>query len=241
MKYKALYISDVHLGLSSLRLDELTKFIKDNKFENIFLVGDIIDHWKLKRRWHWNESYNKFVRRIIKESEKTNVVYITGNHDDFLRELTGQSIGKIKIVDEYIFENTTLIVHGDLFDTVIQTSPWLAKLGAVGYELLLKMNRGYDFIRRVIFRRKTHWSLSKAIKAKVKNAATFIGNFEECLTNHAKSLHCDTVVCGHIHTPKVDLINNVLYVNCGDFVESRSVVVQTYETGAEKFKHIFFD
>lgn len=232
MKYKSVFISDLHLGIKSVDPDILTDFLKDNEFENIFLVGDIIDLWKLKRSWHWPEANNRFIRRILKESKKTNVIYLTGNHDEFLRIISGFNLGNIKIEDEYIYESgdrKVLLVHGDLFDSVVKHNVKLAKLGAVGYELLLKINVASDFVRKKILRRKTHWSLSAAIKGKVKNAVKYINRFEESMADYAKSKDCDTIIAGHIHSPTIREVNGISYINCGDFVESLTIIVETEE------------
>lgn len=230
MKYKSVFISDLHLGIKNVNPDLLTDFLKENEFENIFLVGDIIDFWKLKRNWHWPEPNNRFIRRILKESKKTNVIYITGNHDEFLRMISGFNLGNIKIEDEYIYESggkRILLVHGDLFDSVVKHNVRLAKLGAIGYELLLKINIISDFVRKKILRKKTHWSLSAAIKGKVKNAVKYINRFEESMADYAKIKECDIIIAGHIHSPTIREVNGIKYINCGDFVESLTIVVET--------------
>lgn len=230
MKYKSVFISDVHLGVKSVKPDILTDFLKNNEFENIFLVGDIIDFWKLKRSWYWPEANSRFIRRILKESKKTNVVYITGNHDEFLRLISGFSLGNIKIEDEYVYDSKSgkiLLVHGDLFDSIVKHNVRLAKLGAIGYELLLKINVFSNFIRKNIMRKKNHWSLSAAIKGKVKNAVKYINRFEESMADYAKVKDCSIVIAGHIHSPTIKEVEGVKYINCGDFVESLTIVVET--------------
>lgn len=240
MKYKSVFISDLHLGIKSVDPEPLINFLKENEFENIFLVGDIIDFWKLKRSWHWPESNNKFLRFILKKSKKLNVVYLTGNHDEFLRVISGFNLGNIKIENEYIYEtgqNKVLLIHGDLFDSVVKHRIKLAKIGAIGYELLLKINVISNFIRKRILLKKNHWSLSAFIKGKVKNAVKYINSFEEKIVYYAKEKGCNIVACGHIHCPCIKRINEVLYINTGDFVESLTIVVET-EDG--EFKIIDF-
>lgn len=240
MKYKSIFISDLHLGIKSVDPNILTDFLKENEFENIFLVGDIIDLWKLKRNWHWPEKNNRFIRRILKESKTTNIVYLTGNHDEFLRIISGFNLGNIQIEDEYIYEsnnNKILVVHGDLFDSIVKHNVKIARLGAIGYELLLKINVVSNFIRKKILRKKTHWSFSSAIKGRVKKAVKYINRFEESLAEYAKIKDCQYVIAGHIHCSTIKKYDNVTYINIGDFVESLTVVIET-ENG--KFSTIDF-
>lgn len=227
--YKSVFISDVHLGISGIQIDKLTDWIKEVKFENLFMVGDIIDHWKLKRSWHWPQPNNKFVRTIMKKAKKANVYYLPGNHDDFLKEFDDLNFGDILIKNEIEYEaldgRKILVCHGDEFDSVVKKGVKLAKLGSVGYELLFWLNQKINAIRRFIGFKK-HWSLSAYIKSKVKNAIKYINRFEDTLIDYAKHKKMDAVICGHIHQPIIKEIHGFTYMNCGDFVENLTVLVE---------------
>jgi len=235
--YKAIYISDLHLGVTTWQVDILINFLKENKFDYIFLNGDIIDCWKLSRKFRWPQRYNKFIKLLFKLSKNTKIIYLIGNHEGKIEWLSDYNIGTIEIKEQYQFENI-LIMHGHQFDELVKNNIKLAKLGSIGYEWLLKFNGLYTWIRRNIFYCKSHWSLSSAIKKQVKNACKFISNFEDTLSFYAKQNNAQAIMCGHIHSPNIKKINNIIYFNSGDFVENLTLIVQTKKN---KFKLIRFN
>jgi len=217
-----LYLSDVHLGSKGCNAKEVLKTLKNYNAKNLVLVGDFIDGWLLQRRMYWPQSHNNVIQYVLKLSKKgTKVIYITGNHDEFLRSYSGEQFGDIEIVDEYI-EGSIWTTHGDLYDGIVKLH-WLGKLGGRGYELSIMLDR---WMKRVGFR----VSLSKWLKSKVKEAVKFVTNFENALAKEAVERGCDTVLCGHIHTPSDKIIENgVRYLNCGDWIENNSYIVKTLE------------
>jgi len=217
-----LYLSDVHLGSKGCNAKEVLKTLKNYNAKNLVLVGDFIDGWLLQRRMYWPQSHNNVIQYVLKLSKKgTKVIYVTGNHDEFLRSYSGEQFGDIEIVDEYI-EGSIWTTHGDLYDGIVKLH-WLGKLGGRGYQLSIMLDR---WIKRMGFR----VSLSKWLKSKVKEAVKFVTNFENALAKEALERGCDTVLCGHIHTPSDKIIENgVRYLNCGDWIENNSYIVKTLE------------
>lgn len=229
-RYRAIWISDIHLGTSGCKAEFLLDFLRWNDARHLYLVGDIIDGWQLKKGWYWKQSHNDVVQKILRKSRKgTQVTYIAGNHDEVVRQFLGMAFGDIRIVDEtthQLLDGRVLwVTHGDLFDGVIQHAKWLAHLGDSLYTLILKLNHHFNQIRHRLG--LSYWSLSQYLKHRVKNAVAFITTFEEALTNEAKRRGYDGVVCGHIHKPEIRNINGVLYCNDGDWVESLSALVET--------------
>ena len=218
MKVKALFISDVHLGSKGSQAPELLQTLKQYEPEYLFIVGDFIDGWLLKKRHYWTQDFTNVIRKILSYSKKgTQVIYITGNHDDFLRHYTPLDLGEnIKIVDEYIFEDY-YITHGDLYDGIVSMK-WLGVLGSVGYEMAIGIDH---FMKRLGYKR----SLSKYLKKKVKNAVKFITDFENQLAYQAKERNCKGVITGHIHTPSDRHIKGIHYLNCGDWIENNSYII----------------
>jgi UDP-2,3-diacylglucosamine pyrophosphatase LpxH len=222
MKVDALFISDVHLGSKGSNPDELLKVLKKYEPKQLFIVGDFIDGWLLKKRMFWNQSFTNVIRKILSYSKKgTEVIYITGNHDDFLRSYSGTDLGNIQIVDEYEW-NGYYISHGDLYDGVVQLK-WLGVLGGWGYEIAIMIDR---FLKNRLGYKK---SFSKMAKNKVKSAVKFITNFEKQLGYQAIMRDCKGVICGHIHTPENKTIQikekDIHYLNCGDWIENNSYIV----------------
>ena len=239
LSYKTIFISDVHLGTLDCKIDEVNHFLKHTHCEKLVLNGDIIDGWSLARRGGWTDQHTRFVRLVLKKVEKrdTEVVYLRGNHDDFLERCLPLLFGKIKVVNEHIHENPKgkyLVVHGDGFDAVTVNHKWLAVLGDIGYQSLLRINRFYNHYRA--WRGKEYFSLSKAIKAKVKSAVSFVGKYEDQLQNLARKRGCDGIICGHIHTPDDKMVGDIHYVNSGDWVESLTAIVED-EEGSQEVIH----
>lgn len=217
---KTLFISDVHLGSRGSNPTELYKLLSKEQPDQIFLVGDIIDGWLLKKRFYWNKDCTDVIRKILSYSNKgTKVIYITGNHDDFLRSYSPYDFGNIQIVDEFEW-NGYLITHGDLYDGIVQLK-WLGLIGSYGYELALIIDRT---LKRFGYKK----SFSKMVKDKVKSAVKFITDFERQLAYQAYSRGLKGVICGHIHKPenkKIKIKNtNIHYLNCGDWIENNSYI-----------------
>ena len=233
MKIDSLFISDVHLGSRGSNSNELIEVLKKYEPENIFIIGDFIDGWLLRRRWYWNKNFTLLIRKLILLSVKgVNIVYVTGNHDEFLREFTPFRFNEnIVIVDEYIWDQY-YISHGDLYDGVVKLK-WLGKLGGIGYELAILIDR---LLKKIGFKR----SFSKWVKTTVKDAVKFVTNFENQLSFQAKQRNCVGVICGHIHTPVIkDVVIGdkvIQYINCGDWIENNSYIVYN----DEKFKIEYF-
>jgi len=228
-KFNAVWISDVHLGFRGCNAESLLAFLKSTDCDYLYLVGDIVDIWQLKKRRYWPQAHNDVIRAILgKAKVGTKVIYVPGNHDEFLREYTGHSFGNISILDKAVhirLDGTRLLVlHGDQFDAAVTSSRWLGMLGARGYELLLNLNLVVNYCRRKLG--FPHWSLAKYIKYRVKNAVQAISNFEHAVAAAAARYAVTGVVCGHIHRPEISQIGEVVYCNCGDWVESCTALVE---------------
>ncbi|MEY2718357.1 MAG: hypothetical protein RL539_1389, partial [Pseudomonadota bacterium] len=213
-RYRAVFISDIHLGTTGCQADELLDFLKSFECETLYLVGDIVDGWQLKRRWHWPQAHNDVVQKILRKARKgTRVVFVPGNHDESIRQFCGLQFGGIEI--EYEATHVTQegkrlwITHGDLFDGVIQCARWLAVLGDYAYDLALRVNRAFNFARARLG--LPYWSLSQWLKDQVKRAVSFVTAFEEALAQAARKRGFDGVVCGHIHRAEIRMIDDVLY------------------------------
>ena len=234
MKYKSIFISDIHLGTRFSKAKILLNFFKHNECEHLILVGDIIDGWAIKRKLIWPQEHSNVIQKILKKAKKgTRVTFITGNHDDFLRPFVPLILGNsINISNEleYVALNGKkyFITHGDFFDSITMTKKWLAVLGDYGYDLLLHLNSFLNFSRK-LFGIKRYWSLSKYVKDIVKSSISFINDFEQVLSNHAKNKGFDGIICGHIHKAEIRNINEIEYLNCGDWVESCTAIVETFE------------
>jgi UDP-2,3-diacylglucosamine pyrophosphatase LpxH len=229
-KYKTIILSDIHLGLKDSKSREVVEFLTDNTTDRLILNGDIIDGWALSRGSKWKGKHMDCVKKIIKLSKKSEVIYLTGNHDEFLREFSPTRIGYIKIMDNFVLESGDkkfLVLHGDVFDMFITDMKWLAKIGSVAYDLALFINRWYNRYRKLVG--KDYLSISKKLKDSVKIATKFIGDFEDHLVNLSKKRGYDGVICGHIHQPTIKTINNVVYMNSGDWVENMSALVETHD------------
>jgi UDP-2,3-diacylglucosamine pyrophosphatase LpxH len=230
--YRAIWISDVHLGTAGCKAEFLLDFLRFNESWELYLVGDIIDGWQLKKNWYWKQSHNDVVQKVLRKSRKgTRVTYVAGNHDEVLRQFIGMAFGEIRIVNEtthHLLDGRKLwITHGDFFDGIIQHAKWLAYLGDSLYTLILKLNDAFNRTRHRLG--MSYWSLSQYLKHRVKNAVSFITEFEQVLVNEARRRGFDGVVCGHIHKAEIRMIDDVLYCNDGDWVESLSALVETHE------------
>ena len=217
MKIEALFISDVHLGSKGSNAEQVLNVLKQYQPNYLFLVGDIVDGWLLKRKFRWPQSHTNVIRKIMSYSKNgTKVIYLPGNHDEFAREYLDLNFGNIEIHNEYIWNNTYR-THGDLYDGVVKLK-WLGILGSIGYDFAISIDRR---LKKLGYKR----SLSKFLKDKVKEAVKFITSFEEEIVRQGIKHNCSTVMCGHIHHPENKLIGDVRYLNCGDWIENNSYII----------------
>ncbi|MFM9153217.1 MAG: UDP-2,3-diacylglucosamine diphosphatase [Methylocystis sp.] len=228
-KYRTLFLSDLHLGTRAAQAELLLDFLKYHDAETIYLVGDIVDGWRLKKGWYWPQAHNDVVQKFLRKVRKgVRVIYIPGNHDEFARNYTGLTFGGIEVVSEALHKTADdkkiIVMHGDQFDIVVCNARWLAYLGDWAYRVAISTNTWINTARRLSG--MSYWSLSAWAKMKVKNAVNFIGDFEKTLALEAKRKNADGVICGHIHHATIKQIDGVLYINTGDFVESCSAVVE---------------
>lgn len=232
IKARTAFISDIHLGTPGCQAEGLLDFLKHLECETLFLVGDIVDGWQLRRRWFWPQAHNDVVQKVLRKVRKgTRVILVPGNHDEFARRYTGLEFGGIEIHEEFFHETvdgrTLWITHGDHFDGVIQYAKWLAHLGDRAYDLALTINGKLNSLRARLG--LPYWSLSRYLKFKVKKAVSFIADFENALTSEARKRGADGVVCGHIHHAEIRMVDGLLYINDGDWVESLTAVVEWHD------------
>ena len=231
-RYRTIWISDTHLGTRGCKADLLLDFFRHTESEKLYLVGDIVDGWRLKRNWYWPQAHSTLVQKVLRKSRHgTEVIYVPGNHDEFLRQFEGLSFGSIQ-VRKHDFHRTAdgkvlYIVHGDMFDAVMHCARWLAYAGDCAYSLALEFNTLLNHIRRKLG--LPYWSLSSLLKQKVKKAVSIIGDFETYLAEAARRHKADGVVCGHIHHAEIRDINGILYCNDGDWVESCTALVEHFD------------
>jgi UDP-2,3-diacylglucosamine pyrophosphatase LpxH len=230
--YRAIFISDLHLGTPGCQAEALLEFLKTHSCDTLYLVGDIIDGWQLRRKWYWPQAHNDVVQKLLRKARKgCRVIYVPGNHDEFARDFLNHSFGGVEVVEHAV--HTTAdgkklwVIHGDYFDGVIQFAKWLAYVGDTLYDWALKANRHLNYMRGRLG--MPYWSLSAYLKLKVKKAVNFISDFEVAVANEAKKLGYDGVVCGHIHHAEIRNIDGVLYCNDGDWVESLSTLVEHHD------------
>ncbi len=228
-RLRAIFISDLHIGTPGFQAEALLDFLKHHPSDVLYLVGDIVDGWQLRRRWFWPQSHNDVVQKLLRRARKgCRVIYVPGNHDEFARHFVGHAFGGVEVMHETT--HTTAhglklwVVHGDYFDGVIQCAKWLAYVGDWLYELTLRFNRHLNSFRARVG--LPYWSLSAYLKLKVKKAVNFISDFEVAVAHEAKRRGFDGVVCGHIHHAEIRDVNGTLYCNDGDWVESRTALVE---------------
>lgn len=235
-RLRTVFISDTHLGTAGCNADLLLDFLRSVKPETLYLVGDIIDGWRLKKGWYWPPRHNDVVRRILKMAKQgTRVIYVPGNHDEALRDFVGLNFGGVAVVAEAIHTTADgrklLVLHGDEFDGVVLYARWLAFLGDHAYSLLLRLNIAFNAVRRRLG--LPYWSLSAHLKRRVKNAVEFVCRFEEAVAHAARERGADGVVCGHIHTAEIRDMLGITYMNDGDWVESCTALVEHADGGME--------
>jgi len=229
LKVRTAWISDLHLGTPGCQATALLDFLRHVECETLFLVGDIIDGWQLRRSWYWPQSHNDVVQKLLRKARKgTRVIFVPGNHDEFARRYVGHNFGGVDVVKEHIHEladgRRLWITHGDLFDGVIQCARWLAYVGDFAYETTLKFNRHLNSWRARLG--LPYWSLSRYLKLKVKRAVSYVGDFEAAVAREAHARGVQGVVCGHIHHAEMRVIDGILYCNDGDWVESLTALVE---------------
>ena len=229
LRVRAAFISDVHLGTPGCQAPALLAFLRELECDTLYLVGDIIDGWQLRRSWYWPQAHNDVVQKLMRKARKgTRVVFIPGNHDEFARRYVAHNFGGIDVVEDAMHLTADgrrlWITHGDYFDGVIQCAKWLAYLGDQAYEFVLKLNRFLNLARGRLG--LPYWSLSRYLKFKVKRAVSYVNDFEVAVAREAKKRGADGVVCGHIHHAEMRIVEGVLYCNDGDWVESLTALVE---------------
>jgi len=228
-RYRSVWISDIHLGTPGCRAEALLEFLKSFECETLFLVGDIVDGWQLRRNWYWPQAHNDVVQKLLRKARKgTRVIFVPGNHDEFARRYVGHEFGGIEVAEDWIHVTADgrrlWITHGDLFDGVVQCAAWLAHVGDRMYELTLRLNRHLNSLRARLG--LPYWSLSGYLKQKVKRAVSYVGDFEAAVAREARRRGVHGVVCGHIHHAELREIDGIVYANDGDWVESLTALVE---------------
>lgn len=228
-RHRTIFISDTHLGTRGCKAEMLADFLARNSCHTLYLIGDIVDGWRLKQRWYWPEAHNRVVQELLHKIDAgTRVIYVPGNHDEALRAYCGRVIAGVEVVKEAIHETADgrklLVIHGDQFDGVIAYARWLALLGDWAYAAALRTNEIFNAARRAFG--LSYWSLSAYLKLKVKNAVEFICRFEDAVARDVRAKGLDGVVCGHIHHAAIEKIGAILYHNDGDWVESCTALVE---------------
>ena len=233
LRYRTLCLSDIHLGTRGCKAEYLTDFLRHVQCRKLYLVGDIIDMWSLRKGgWYWSDTHNEVVRRILAMArEGTEVIYIPGNHDDWLRGHLGTEFNGIRLAKHDLHTAADgrryLVLHGDEFDTLIVSNRWLHQLGSLTYDTLLEINRRLNLARKSLG--YPYWSLAGFLKSRVKNAVRYITEFENALLRNARRQRLDGVICGHIHHPRLHHEAGCLYANCGDWVENCTALVEDDE------------
>ena len=243
LRVRTVIISDVHLGTDDCKIREVNHFLRHVRCAKLILNGDIIDGWQLRRSGQWTKAHTRFIRIVLKKLEKrdTEVVYLRGNHDDILASFLPLEFENLRIVEDYIHTGPAgryLVLHGDVFDSVTKNFVFLAHLGDWGYRALLRINRLYNAWRA--WRGKEYWSLSKAIKARVKEAVSHVSNFDGHIAELARARGCGGVMCGHIHTAADKKIGSIHYLNSGDWVESLTAIVEHFDGSYELVDFVRF-
>jgi UDP-2,3-diacylglucosamine pyrophosphatase LpxH len=230
--YRAIFISDIHLGTRRAQTERLLDFLRHNESDQLYIVGDFIDNWSLRKAWHWDQFHNDVIQKLLRKARKgTKLIYVPGNHDENFRNFANLRFGRVAVLEETVHISANgkryLVLHGDKFDGVVRFAPWLAKLGDTAYELSMELNAAANRIRRLF--RLPYWSLSAYLKYRVKKAVEFISHFEDAVVREALMRNCQGVICGHIHTPDDREIGGIHYLNDGDWVESCTALVEHHD------------
>lgn len=228
-RYRTLWISDLHLGTPGCQAEALLDFLRHTECETLYLVGDIVDGWQLRRNWYWPQAHNDVVQKLLRKARKgTRVIFIPGNHDEFARRYLHLNFGGVTVAEDWVHETADgrklWVIHGDLFDGVIQCAKWLAHVGDSLYEFTLRLNRHLNTLRARMG--LPYWSLSQYLKRRVKRAVSYVDDFENAVAREAKKRGLQGVVCGHIHHAELRDIGGTLYANDGDWVESLTALAE---------------
>ena len=228
-RYRAIFISDIHLGTRRAQTGALLEFLRVTTSDQLYIVGDFIDNWALRKAWHWDQLHNDVIQKLLRKARKgTKLIYIPGNHDENFRNFVNLRFGRVAVLQETVHLAANgkryLVLHGDKFDGVVRFAPWLAKLGDTAYEVSMALNASVNRVRRLF--RLPYWSLSAYLKNRVKKAVEFISHFEDAVVREARQRNCQGVICGHIHTPDDREIDGIHYLNDGDWVESCTALVE---------------
>jgi UDP-2,3-diacylglucosamine pyrophosphatase LpxH len=231
-RYRTIWLSDIHLGTRGCKAECLIDFLRHHDAQTIYLVGDIVDGWRLRKSWYWPQTHNDVVQKLLRLVRKgSRVIYVPGNHDEWLRPYAMLHFGGVEVLDEAVHVTADgrrlLVIHGDAFDTVVKHAKWLALLGDNAYTVALYINRYFNVVRRGLG--YDYWSLSAYLKLRVKNAVQYIGSFADALGDEARRRGLDGVVCGHIHHAEIRDLGGVLYCNDGDWVESCTALVEDFD------------
>lgn len=232
LEFRSVFISDVHLGTRGCQAELLLDFLKSMSCRHLYLVGDIVDGWRMKRGWYWPQSHNDVVQKLLRHARKGSIVtYIPGNHDEKIRDFCGVHFGGVVVAREIVHEAADgrrfLVLHGDEFDAVVRLAPWLARTGDLAYRIAIRLNTVFNRVRRRLG--LPYWSLSAFLKIRVKNALQFIDNYETAVAAEARRRGVDGIVCGHIHKAEMRTIQGVAYMNDGDWVESCTALVEHFD------------
>lgn len=234
---RSIFLSDIHLGTKACQAERLLEFLEEHTADNIFLIGDVIDFWSMSRSMNWSKAQNQVVQKLLQRARTdTRVVLIPGNHDEMLRDYCGTVFLEIKVVHQLIHQAANgkryLLIHGDQFDQVTQHHKWVAQLGDQAYNTLVRLNMWLSWARRKLGI-SGYWSLAGYAKRKVKKALNFIFDFEECAVQYARDHQVEGIICGHIHWATIREINGMEYVNCGDWVDSCTAIVEDHDGSLE--------
>ena len=232
MNVRAIWISDVHLGTKHAQVPALLDFLRDHESAYIYIVGDFIDGWMLRRNWYWEDSYNVLIQKLLRKNrKKTRVIYITGNHDEFLEEFLGFGFGSVKLMERTTHTTADgrriLVIHGHQFDGLTHFNRLLDRVGTVAYNRILDLNLIFNRIRRRLG--FGHWSFAGYVKYAAKRAVKHVSDYEDALIQYARKSRVDGVICGHIHQPEIRDVGGLTYMNCGDWVENCTALVEDFD------------
>jgi UDP-2,3-diacylglucosamine pyrophosphatase LpxH len=231
MNYRSIWISDVHLGTRHAQVGKLLEFLRETECEYLYIVGDFIDGWQLRRKWFWNEDYNLLIQKLLRKNRKqTQVTVLTGNHDEFLEQFFGLNFGDVRLVERLVHQAADgkryLVLHGHQFDGLAHFNRLLDRVGSVLYEKILDLNVWVNRLRRIFG--FGYWSFASYIKLKAKSAMKYVNDYEDALIQFATKSQVQGVICGHIHRPEIRQVGEVVYLNCGDWVENCTALVEDY-------------
>jgi UDP-2,3-diacylglucosamine pyrophosphatase LpxH len=231
MNYRTIWISDLHLGTRHAQVGKLLEFLRDTECEHLYIVGDFIDGWQLRRKWFWTEEYNVLVQKLLRKNRKqTRVTVITGNHDEFLEHFLGFNFGAVRLLERAVHRAADgkryLVIHGHQFDGLAHFNRLLDRVGSALYERILDLNVWINRCRRMLG--IGYWSFASYIKLKAKAAAKYVNDYEDALIQYARKSEVQGVICGHIHRPEIRQVGDIVYMNCGDWVENCTALVEEY-------------